>query len=297
MPPGLLPGRIRAPAAPRVGQDDAVPQGAGVAPVPACSSARSTSRSTGTAAARAPTRRRCRASPRTRALRQADGGPRQPHAPQAAPSRRSTSSAVIDHVHPAACGTPPRPGSGACQLPIFDHPRASVPPRSRASAAATSTSRSAATELLGRWSISSDRVAWALDTTARWLNDLEQLVWRVVSGLKHLVGGRAGQRNDHAPRSSRSRATSTTPSPSGSRRSSARRWPRPRGWCAPRWTASWRDKVEPVKQQIAAVQAEASSVSARSGSELDQVEQQLQAELKRLTAGLVPGIKLPKIGL
>jgi hypothetical protein len=29
----------------------------------------------------------------------------------------------------------------------------------------------------------------------------------------------------------------------------------------------------------------------------DQVERQLQAELKRLTAGLVPGLELPKIKL
>ena len=42
----------------------------------------------------------------------------------------------------------------------------------------------------GRWSIGSNQVAWALDSTGKQLNDLEQLVWRVVSGLKKLVGGR-----------------------------------------------------------------------------------------------------------
>jgi hypothetical protein len=30
---------------------------------------------------------------------------------------------------------------------------------------------------------------------------------------------------------------------------------------------------------------------------LDEVEKQLQAEIKRLTAGLAPGIKLPKLGI
>jgi hypothetical protein len=30
---------------------------------------------------------------------------------------------------------------------------------------------------------------------------------------------------------------------------------------------------------------------------VDDVERQLQAELKRMTSGLAPGIKLPKIGI
>jgi G3E family GTPase len=57
------------------------------------------------------------------------------------------------------------------------------------------------------------------------------------------------------------------------------------------------DKVEPVKRQIAAVQTEANRRVQAERQRLDQVEQQLQAELKRLTAGLVPGIELPKIKL
>ena len=57
------------------------------------------------------------------------------------------------------------------------------------------------------------------------------------------------------------------------------------------------DKVEPVKRQIAAVQAEATQRVQAERKRLDQVEQQLQAELKRLTAGLVPGLELPKIKL
>jgi ABC-type phosphate transport system auxiliary subunit len=56
-------------------------------------------------------------------------------------------------------------------------------------------------------------------------------------------------------------------------------------------------KVEPVKRQIAAVQAEANQRVQAERQRLDQVEQQLQAELKRLTGGLVPGIELPKIKL
>ena len=57
------------------------------------------------------------------------------------------------------------------------------------------------------------------------------------------------------------------------------------------------DKVEPVKRQIAAVQGEATQRVQAERKRLDQLEQQLQAELKRLTAGLVPGLELPKIKL
>ena len=57
------------------------------------------------------------------------------------------------------------------------------------------------------------------------------------------------------------------------------------------------DKVEPVKQRIAALQADATRRVADQHQRLDQVKADLQAELKRLTAGLAPGIKLPKIKL
>ena len=49
------------------------------------------------------------------------------------------------------------------------------------------------------------------------------------------------------------------------------------------------DKVEPVKRQIAAVQAEANQRVQAERQRLDQVEQQLQAELKRLTAATFTG--------
>jgi hypothetical protein len=57
------------------------------------------------------------------------------------------------------------------------------------------------------------------------------------------------------------------------------------------------DKVEPVKRQMATVQTEASGRVKAQRQRLDQVERQLEAELKRLTSGLVPGIELPKIKL
>jgi autotransporter translocation and assembly factor TamB len=57
------------------------------------------------------------------------------------------------------------------------------------------------------------------------------------------------------------------------------------------------DKVEPVKQRIAAVQADATKRVADEQARLDKVQADLQAELKRLTGGLGPDIKLPKIKL
>ena len=57
------------------------------------------------------------------------------------------------------------------------------------------------------------------------------------------------------------------------------------------------DKAEPVKQRIAAVQADASKRIGIQTQQLDQVQEQLKAELGRLTAGLAPGITLPKIKL
>ena len=57
------------------------------------------------------------------------------------------------------------------------------------------------------------------------------------------------------------------------------------------------DKVEPVKQRVAAAQAEATKRVADQQARLDQVQADLQAELKRLTGGLAPDIKLPKIKL
>jgi hypothetical protein len=45
------------------------------------------------------------------------------------------------------------------------------------------------------------------------------------------------------------------------------------------------------------VQADATRRVADEQARLDQVQADLQAELKRLTGGLAPGIKLPKIKL
>jgi hypothetical protein len=52
-----------------------------------------------------------------------------------------------------------------------------------------------------------------------------------------------------------------------------------------------------VKQRIAALQADATRRVGDQQQQLDKVEADLQAQLKRLTGGLAPDIKLPKIKL
>ena len=125
---------------------------------------------------------------------------------------------------------------------------------------------------------------------------LEQLVWRVVSGLKQLdVNAQLG---------------GTVKAPKLSVRSNlddaiAQRLKAVVGEEVAKAEAMARakvdslvsDKVEPVKQRIAALQADATKRVGDQQQQLDQVQAALQAQLKRLAAGLAPGITLPKIKL
>ncbi|MEP6687172.1 MAG: TIGR03545 family protein [Gemmatimonadales bacterium] len=151
-------------------------------------------------------------------------------------------------------------------------------------------------QLLGRWSIGSKQVGWALDSASGPGSDLQQQVWRVVSGLKQL------QVN--------AQVTGTIKAPKLSVRSNlddaiAQRLKavvgeevaKAEALARAKVDSLVRDKVEPVKQRIAAVQAEATKRVAEQQARLDQVEADLQAQLKRLTAGLAPGLNLPKIKL
>ena len=150
--------------------------------------------------------------------------------------------------------------------------------------------------LLGRWSIASDQVAWALDSAGGPQSDLQRLVWRVVSGLKQLDVNAQVSGTIKAPKLSvRSNLDEAI----------AQRLKAVIGEEVAKAEALARakvdslvaDKVEPVKQRVAAVQADATKRVADEQARLDKVEADLQAQLKRLTAGLAPGIKLPKIKL
>lgn len=151
-------------------------------------------------------------------------------------------------------------------------------------------------ELSGRWSIASKQVAWALDSTGKRLNDLEQIVWRVVSGLKELSVDARVSGPLRSPRLSVS---------SNLDRAIAQRLEAVIGEEVAKAEKMVRAKVdglvaaqvEPVKRQVTEVRTQAEGRVASEGKRLDDVEKQLQAELKRLTGGLAPEIKLPKIGL
>jgi uncharacterized protein (TIGR03545 family) len=147
----------------------------------------------------------------------------------------------------------------------------------------------------GRWAIGSDQISWGLDSTGS-RSDLEQVVWRVVSGIKRLdVSAQLGGTITAPTLSVRSNLDDAV----------AQRLKAVVGEEVAKAEALARakvdsivgDKVEPVKQRIAAVQADATKRVGVQRQQLDQVEAELEAQLKRLTAGLAPGIKLPKIKL
>jgi uncharacterized protein (TIGR03545 family) len=181
------------------------------------------------------------------------------------------------------------------KLPSFDIP--GLPFRiAPGTGAANLTFALRGDQLLGRWSIGSNEVAWALDSAGGRRNDLEQLVWRVVSGLKQLEVNADVRGTLKAPKLSvRSNLDEAI----------AQRLKAVVGEEVAKAEAMARakvdsivsDKVEPVKQRVAAVQADATRRVAEEQKRLDDVQADLQAELKRLTGGRAPDIKLPKIKL
>jgi uncharacterized protein (TIGR03545 family) len=151
-------------------------------------------------------------------------------------------------------------------------------------------------QLSGRWSIGSNQVAWALDSTGKKLNQLEQLVWRVVSGLKELSVDARVSGSVRSPKlavsSNLDRAIAARlQAVIGEEVAKAEKMVRAKV------DSVVAAKVEPVKRQVAEVRTQAETRLAAEQKRLDDVEQQLQAEVKRLTAGLAPGIELPKIKL
>ncbi|HEX7335800.1 MAG TPA: hypothetical protein VF252_01230, partial [Gemmatimonadales bacterium] len=150
--------------------------------------------------------------------------------------------------------------------------------------------------LAGRWAIRSDRVSWKADTAGRKLNQLERLVLRVVSGLTELevtaeLGGSVRSPKLSVSSNLDKAIAARLQAVIGDAVARAERMARAKV------DSLVADKVEPVKRQVAAVQAEATQRVQTERQRLDQVERQLQAELKRLTGGLVPGLELPKIKL
>ena len=219
-------------------------------------------------------------------------------------SRRAEGSAVaeidvdatIDHVTARTRDVATARLRGV-KLPSFDIP--GIPFRVVPGTGASSLEFSmvgAGAELKGRWAIQSQQVSWAVDTAGRSMNEIERLVWRVVSGLKDLeivaeLGGSVGSPKLSVSSNLDQAIAQRLQAVMGEEVAKAERLVRAKV------DSLVADKVEPVKQQITAVQAEATQRIQGERQRLDQVEQQLQAELKRLTGGLVPGLELPKIKL
>jgi uncharacterized protein (TIGR03545 family) len=204
-------------------------------------------------------------------------------------------NAVIDHVSSRTKDSASARLRGV-KLPSFEIP--GVPFRVEPGTGTSNLdfSMKGGDQLYGRWAIASQQVRWAVDTAGRSLNEIERLVWRVVSGFSDLqvVAELSGSVRSPAlsVRSNLDQAIAQRlQAVIGEEVAKAERLVRTKV------DSLIADKVEPVKRQIAAVQTEANRRVQAERQRLDQVEQQLQAELKRLTAGLVPGIELPKIKL
>ncbi|HUR94879.1 MAG TPA: TIGR03545 family protein [Gemmatimonadales bacterium] len=150
--------------------------------------------------------------------------------------------------------------------------------------------------LLGRWALGANDVAWTLDSAGRRQNELERLVWRVASGLKQLSVNAQVSGTIRAPRLS---VRSNLDEAIAERLKAVvgEEVAKAEALARAKVDSIVADKVRPVQQRIAAVQAEATTRLADEQSRFDRVEADLQAQLKRLTGGLAPDIKLPKIKL
>ncbi|HEX6106345.1 MAG TPA: TIGR03545 family protein [Gemmatimonadales bacterium] len=151
-------------------------------------------------------------------------------------------------------------------------------------------------DVSARWAIGSSEVAWALDTAGRNLNELERVVWRVVSGLDDLSVQAELRGAVRSPRlsvaSNLDRAIAQRlEAVVGEEVAKAERMARAKV------DSTVAGRVEPVRRQVAEVRTQAEQRLASEQERLNRLEQQLQAELKRLTGGLAPDIKLPKIKL
>jgi uncharacterized protein (TIGR03545 family) len=183
------------------------------------------------------------------------------------------------------------------KLPSFDLP--GVPFRVNPGAGSSSLAfsmRNAGAQLFGRWAIGSKQVTWLADTAGRPLNQIERLVWQVVSGFNDLQVVAELRGSIASPQLSVSSnldqaIAQRLQAVIGEEVAKAERVVRAKV------DSLVADKVEPVKRQIAAVQTEANQRIQAEKQRLDEVEKQLNAQLKRLTAGLAPGIELPKIKL
>jgi uncharacterized protein (TIGR03545 family) len=203
--------------------------------------------------------------------------------------------AVVDHVRPDRIRDSVQARLRGVKLPDFQLP--GLPFRLAPGTGSTSLAFTLrGDQVAGRWGIGSSQVAWALDTTGRKLNEIERVVWRVVSGLDDL-SVQASLRG--AIRSPRLSVSSNLDKAIAQRLDEiiGEEVARAERMVRAKVDSLAADKVEPVKRQIADVRSQAEQRLGGERKRLDDVEAELQAQLKRLTGGLAPDIKLPKIKL
>ncbi len=148
-------------------------------------------------------------------------------------------------------------------------------------------------QLRGRWSVASNKVQWALDTTARRLNEIERIVWRVMAGLTDLRVTAELSGTVKAPKL----AVSTNLDQAVSARLQAvvgEELAKAEQKVRAEVDKLVAAKAEEVRQQVAVVETEGRQRVEAERKKLEEVEQQLRAELKRLTRGIqIPGVQLP----
>ena len=203
--------------------------------------------------------------------------------------------AVVDHVNPDRLRDSLSARLRGVQLPTIDLP--GLPFRLAPGTGSSNLLFALrGDQVQARWAIGSNQVSWAADTAGRRLGDLERLVWRVLSGLNDLSVQAEMRGSVRSPRLSVS---------SNLDRAVAQRLEAVIGEEVARAERMVRAKVdslvaarvEPVRRQVVEVRAQAEQRLAGERKQLDEVEEQLEAQLKRLTGGLAPDIKLPKIKL
>ena len=202
--------------------------------------------------------------------------------------------AVINHVTSRTVDSVSARLRGV-KLPTFDLPGVPfrVVPGSGASELAFTMRGS---ELKGRWAIRSNQVSWLADTAGRSPNTLERLVWRVISGLNDLnvvaeLGGSVASPRLSVSSNLDQAIAKQLKAVMGEEIARAERMVRAKV------DSVVAAEVEPVKRRVTAVQAEANKRIQVERQQLEQVEADLNAQLKRLTGGLAPGIRLPEIKL
>jgi uncharacterized protein (TIGR03545 family) len=148
-------------------------------------------------------------------------------------------------------------------------------------------------DLRGRWSIASGNVRWSVDTASRQLNELERLVWRVMGGLTDLRVTAELSGTVKAPRLA---VSSNLDQAVSSRLQAvvgeevARAEQRVRAEVDKLVTA----QVDAARERVSTVATEGRERIESQRKQLEAVEQELRAQLKRLTGGVqIPGIRLP----